>query len=161
MLVQVFENLDRWIQKQNGLVINEGGRLIEQCNFKILGQSALFEAPLSLALAATGDLDAYTNASYAVCKYLDTLLEEYGMHLDPLSKAIWMPEETEYTSLYQGEYVEVLLAKPEYVLLSKAIKDPKRNREIVIEYLASAPSRLFMDLCEKYQVDLENFLKSS
>jgi hypothetical protein len=61
--------------------------------------------------------------------------------------------------LFLGQYVEALLARPEYVLISKALKARDKNRNLIIEYLAKSPSELFLGLAQKYQVDLEWFLR--
>jgi len=159
MIVNAFKELNRWIQQQNTLSVQDSSRLIHSCEFKLLGQSALLEASLSISLAATGDVDAYTNAEYPVCKQLDRFLEGYGMHLDPFSHEVWMPEETTYSLLFKGQYLDLYVADPEYVLLSKALKAPERNMDTIVQYLANEPTELFFDLCEQYGVDLEEFLK--
>jgi hypothetical protein len=51
-----------------------------------------------------------------------------------------------------------LLAEPEAVLVSKALKAPAKNRQLLVEYLASGPSDRFMKLVAKHTVDLEQFL---
>lgn len=155
MLLKIFKKLDNWIQDEKEEAISSSGRIISDCQFKVLGQFALLEADLALSIAATADLDAYSNASYAVVKQLDILLSEYGMHYDPMSSEIWMPKETKYDQLYQGVALSAYIARPEYVLLSKALKAPERNIALLIQYLASGPSSLFLELCETYSVDLE------
>lgn len=158
MLLEIFKKLDRWIIQENEKARDEGARLIAHAEFKILGQAALLEAQLSLELAQTGDVDAYTNATHLVLHHLDELLFGYGMHLDKLSDEIWMPEETTYSSVYKGEYIEMLIAVPEYVLVSKALKAPRKNAGVIVQYLAAGPSPFFFNLCDKYEVDLEQFL---
>jgi len=77
---------------------------------------------------------------------------------DELSNEIWMPEETKYISIYKGQSVDGYYAEPEYVLLSKALKAPEKNKNLIIQYISIGPSQLFLDLCSKYQVNLEVFL---
>ncbi len=69
-----------------------------------------------------------------------------------------MPAETQYSELYSGRFVRLLLADPEAVLVSKALKAPVRNRPLLTEYLAKGASDRFLKLASKYAVDLEQFL---
>ena len=43
-------------------------------------------------------------------------------------------------------------------LISKALKAPEKNRNILIEYLAKNPTDNFFMLAEKYKVNLESFV---
>jgi len=93
-----------------------------------------------------------------IFKKLDELLKAEGKILDPDWQQIWMPEETEYDNFYRGKFVTALIAQPEYVLISKALKAPAKNRALIVEYLANAASKKFETLAEKYKVDLGQFL---
>jgi hypothetical protein len=57
-----------------------------------------------------------------------------------------------------GPFVRLLLAEPEAILLSKAIKAPDKNRALITEYLAQGASDRFLELAKKYNLDLEQFL---
>lgn len=54
--------------------------------------------------------------------------------------------------------MELSIAEPEAVLVSKALKAPDKNRVLITDYLAHGPSPRFLALAEKYHVDLEQFL---
>jgi oligoendopeptidase F len=54
--------------------------------------------------------------------------------------------------------VTLKVADEESVLLSKATKAPAKNAALLTEYLASGASERFMELAEKYGLDLEQFL---
>ena len=142
-----------------------GGPPLGRAVFRILGQTALIEAQIDLELAATMDVDAYANpADWVITQKFDELLHGSGRHWDPHSSEIWMPEETEYTPLYTGRAVDALLAAPEYVLLSKAIKAPIKNRNLMIEFLSklepqTPQGRRFLELASKYGLDLEQFVR--
>jgi hypothetical protein len=69
-----------------------------------------------------------------------------------------MPREARYDAFFKGRFVRVLLADPESILLSKALKAPAKNRQLIVEYLASGASERFLGLARKYHVDLEQFL---
>ncbi len=158
MLKNIFKTLDKWIAEENKARRTDGALEIDKAEFRVLGQTALLESQLELHLIATQDVDAYVKAQQEVYKKLDELLKAEGKHLDPDWRQIWMPEETEYDELYTGKLVTALIAKPEYVLISKALKAPKKNRALIVEYLASGASKKFEVLAEKYKVDLEQFL---
>ncbi len=155
---EIFKELDDWIIESNK---QEELPSIAACYFQVIGQNALLEANCSLTLFQTADIDAYTNAQYDVVKKLNDLLEPLGKHYDILSREIWMPKETSYLPLFDGVYVQVTYALPEYVLLSKALKAPHKNRALLIEYLASPPSALFMNLAKQYEVDLSQILEDA
>lgn len=80
-----------------------------------------------------------------------------GRELDPVGHEV-MPPETRYTDFFRGRFVRVLLADPEAILLSKALKAPARNRQLIVEYLALGASDRFLELAQKYRLDLEQFL---
>lgn len=157
MLLQVFKRLDEWVQQENRRRNQAGTLPLDRATFRVLGQTALIEAQVDLDIPATLDVDAYTQASQVITNVLDQLLQLSGRSWDKHSGEIWMPEETEYIPFYNGGYVEASLAKLEYVLLSKAIKAPKKNHDLITEYLVKGASDLFLTLAAKYELDLEDF----
>lgn len=110
-------------------------------------------------LAATVDVDIYRVLEYSVNRKLVSLLEEEGKTLDPVGHEAWMPKETEWNSIFEGEYVSGYIAKPEYIMISKALKSPEKNRVLLLEYLAMDPPEQFFELAKKYEIKLEDFLK--
>jgi len=50
-----------------------------------------------------------------------------------------MPRESQYLPRFSGRFVTLLLADPEAIILSKAVKALAKNRALVTEYLASCP----------------------
>lgn len=158
MLKTVFQQLDRWIESENEHRRNGGGALFPKTVIKVLGQSALFEAKVDLHLAATMDVDAYTEAEWVITKKFDELLRKHGRHWDAHSSEIWMPHETQYAPLFSGQHVEASLAEPDYVLLSKALKAPIKNRNLITDYLAKGASDRFLELAGRYHLDLEQFV---
>lgn len=158
MLRRVAEALDDWVIEEN-LAARAGGVLaFRPCTIRVLGQTALFEAHVPLTLAATRDVDVRADYDDAVRRAFERLLAAEGRELDPLGHEIWMPAETQYSELYSGKFVRVLLADLEAVLVSKALKAPAKNRALVTEYLAKGASDRFLKLAAKYGVDLEQFL---
>lgn len=86
------------------------------------------------------------------------MLETYKKVLDPVGHEAWMPRETRYTVLFRGVHVTGQLAQPLFVLLSKALKAPTKNKALIVEYLASGPPREFFQLATKYGLQLERFV---
>lgn len=57
-----------------------------------------------------------------------------------------------------GALVRLLVADPEAVLVSKALKAPSKNLALLTEYLAFGASQRFIDLAHRYNVNLEQFV---
>jgi hypothetical protein len=159
MLKKIFKKLDIWIGEQSAYRVREGMLSIGVCEIKVIGQTALLEAEISLHIPATMDVDVFANYEDSVRRRFAELLKENGKELDSVRHEAWMPKETEYESFFDGKWLKTYLAKPEYVLLSKAMKAPTKNKALIVEYLASEPPAIFFKLAEKYKVDLEQFLE--
>ncbi len=158
MLRGIAERLDRWIVDRNVEAREEGLLAIPACKIQVLGQFALIEGGVPLTLAATKDVDVRGNFEHGVRKELERLLRREGYELDPVGHEIWMPRETRYADLFVGAFVRVLLAEPDAVLLSKALKAPKKNAALITEYVAQGASERFLKLATKYGIDLEQFV---
>jgi len=159
MLAGIFERLDLWVAGENRLAGAQGFREIPKSEFRVVGQAALLEAKLNFSVAATVDVDILNNAKHEVVAKLREILISEGLELDSLSHQIWMPDETEYADLYQGEWVRAFLAGTEYIMLSKALKAPAKNAVLIRNYVAHQPSGSFFELCDKYSVDLKSILE--
>lgn len=158
MLLNVFRKLDNFIELENQNRRDDGLFLLPKCELKLVGQMALFERNLQLNLIATVDVGAYYKMDYIIKKKLETLLKDEGLIFDEFSNEIWMHKETEYDDFFIGQWFSVLIAKPEYILISKIIKAKSKNKNLIISYLATTPSDLFLSLVEKYKISLEEFL---
>jgi hypothetical protein len=159
MLLEVFEELDEWAKATNRENLDEGMMPIGKCLIQVVGQTALLEAKLDINLAATADVDVHQQIEYTFRKKFEELLKKHGKFLDPVGHEAWMPEETKYKTIFKGRHVEGAIAEPEFVLISKALKAPKRNRDLIAEYLGGEPTDLFYQLAKKYKVPLEGFVK--
>lgn len=158
MLIRVAEALDEWIAVQNKSLRAEGLPLLKPCKLKVIGQTALLETGFPLRLASTLGVDIRADLDFAVQKQLQSLLSERDRTLDPLAHEAWMPRETRYKKIFEGQFVQLLIADAEAVLLSKALKAPAKNRVLLTEYLAHGPSERFLNLAQKYNLDLEQLL---
>jgi len=158
MLRQVARQLDDWIAAQNREARREGLPTIRSCHIRVVGQTALLEVGVPLTLVATRDVDVTADYESAVEAEFRRLLRMKGRELNPLGHEIWMPRETRYSMLHAGRSVELSVADPEAVLVSKALKAPDKNLALIIEYLARGPSTRFLTLAKKYRINLEQFL---
>jgi len=158
MLVAIAERLDAWVVERNLEARAEGMLTHPPCTIHLLGQTALLELGVPLRLAVTNDVDVHANYGAAIEAELRRLLKQAGKELDPLGEEVWMPRETRYQRLYAGEFVTLKVADADAVLISKALKAPRKNRALIVEYLARGATPRFMQLAHKYRVDLEAFL---
>ena len=157
-MIRVLQRLDEWVAQENALLRADGLLGHRGGEIRIVGQTALLLADTGLQLAATQDVDVRADLEFPVRKALERLLAREGLHLDPVGHEAWMPAETEYREIYAGVYVQGLIAEPDFVLLSKALKAPQKNRALLIEYLARGPSERFLALAQAYELDLEQLL---
>ncbi len=158
MFADVLKELDAWMIEENEELRAEDLPLVRACTIRLFGQSALMEAELGIPLAATQDVDVIADYEYAVKKKFEELLERRNLIVDPVGHEAWMPKETEYEIDYQGRYVTGLVAHPDFVLISKALKAPAKNRILLTDYLAQGASDRFLRLADTYNLDLEQFL---
>jgi hypothetical protein len=154
---KIYLALDKWCVKENILRRSLGSLLIKPFRVRLLGQTALIELKPKLKLFQTHDVDAYADFEYSVMKKFEELLKKTKKIYDRLSYEIWMPEETEYQTIFKGELLTVQIAKIEYILISKAKMDPTKNKTLLAEYLKKGPSQLFLKLAKKYGIKLEQF----
>lgn len=158
MFLELAKQLDDWMAERNLEARTGGWAQYRPCTIKILGQMALMEAGTSLTLAATKDVDVYADFDHGVKREFERLLAAEGYELDPVGNEVWMPRETRYTELFKGRFVHLLVAEPDAILLSKALKAPAKNRTLIVEYLAKGASHRFVALARKYHLDLEQFV---
>ncbi len=153
-LAAVFERLDQWVTAENQSATIEGFRLLPKSIFRVVGQAALLEANVLFNVAATVDVDVLNNAKHEVVAKLSELLMAEGLELDPLSNEIWMPSETRYIEIFNGDWVTAMRAETEFIMVSKALKAPSKNRVLLRNYVATRPPTSFFKMCEKYNVDV-------
>lgn len=158
MILKIFKKLDRVISDENSRRRINSSLPIPRFYIKLLGQMALFESKIELSLASTMDLDVYANYNSAAKKEFEMILNKFGFALDPTSNEIWMPEETEYEKIYNGMSFDGCVAKPEYVLISKAKMAKEKNRNLILQYISKFNSKIFNDLVIRYKIDIESFL---
>ena len=115
------------------------------------------EVAAKLHPIATVDLDTKVKTKGMTLDKFKELLKEENLVLDDLSNEIWLPEETEYIDFFEGEYVKCKRALPLYLLVSKAIKAPEKNRVLIQNALIEYEDEL-ADLILKYEGNLDYFM---
>ena len=137
----LFKKLDLWCVKENQKRRRDGALSIKPFLLRIVGQTALHLSGVDLHLNRTHDIDAYANFEYIVMRQFETLLKQVGKIYDRYSYQIWMPPETRYETYYKGSLLTVEISKIEYVLISKALKEPIKNKLLLKQYLKKEPDR--------------------
>lgn len=110
-----------------------------------------------LHLVATSDFDGLLRGEVPTADIFKVCVQKAGFTYDEQSEFIWLPEETEYEVLYESELLMMDSPKPIYLIVSKAVKAREKNRQLIIDAIATFDDQLF-ELLEKYEVDLEFFL---
>ena len=159
MLKEVFGKLDAWITKENRARGARSVALLPKVQIRVIGQTALIEANLKLEIVATMDVDLMDQIEHTIGQQFEELLKAFGKTVDPVGHEAWMPQETEYHEIFKGDWLIGSLAKPVFIVLSKAKFAPEKNRNLIVDYLASDDlDVLIFDLAEKYSVDLDLFV---
>ncbi len=102
VLVRIAQSFDKWIVREN-IELRKGGLPpIRPCTIKVVGQAALLESGIALALAATNDVDVRADYAYPVEQEFVRLLTANDRTLDPVGHEAWVPRETRYQPAFVG-----------------------------------------------------------
>jgi hypothetical protein len=88
-----------------------------------------------LNLIQTGDVDALIQADYFYKSELKKILPKYGFIYDEDSPYIFIPEDSHFNSFASLSLIEVDVIDPESALVSKAVKAPEKNKNLIREAL--------------------------
>lgn len=139
-LKKLFQRFETSLKKETAELRAAGGmRPTEKVTCKIVGQVALLLANLPCDVAATTDIDILFEPTYAKNKTLETLCLDYGLTLESDHHLIWMPKETVYQPLYQGDWVKVFFAEALYVIASKCKFKRDKDKKLIQNYLRFFP----------------------
>ncbi len=155
-----FADLDKRIRKINSERRVEGLIPVPMSRIRLLGQISLLvhdEVSAFLALAQTGDLDAFLDMSYVVKVELKKSLLKQGLIYDEDSPMIWIPSGAKYEKIFSFESVVVEAIDPESALVSKAVKAPEKNRQLIRQAIASGKFGTLVDRILKNGGKLEDF----
>jgi hypothetical protein len=160
-LKTLFSELNVTVEKIDRERRAEGLLPIPKAKVQLLGQMSLLSndkvSPL-LSLAQTGDLDALLRMEHVVKVELKRLLQKHGLIYDEDSSLIWIPPGAMFEALFDLDHVTVESIDPESALVSKAVKAPKKNKQLIREAIASDAFPTLVDRILANGGKLENFV---
>lgn len=134
LIKEIFTKLDKCVEEENLRRREDGGLPLKKSKVIILGQtSLLLDKKLSakLDLLQTADLDAKLEMEYFVKQKLQELLTENGLVYDEDSEKVFIPKGSKQLNLFDLKNVVVKRLDSESVIVSKAVKAPEKNRQLV------------------------------
>jgi hypothetical protein len=128
------------LQKENLRRREDGILLIPKAEVTLLGQMSLLlndRVSMVLSLAQTGDMDAHLRMEHFAKQELKKLLQARGWIYDEDSDFIWLPSDSTYEDLFHFDTVKVRVIDSESALVSKAVKAPEKNKQLIRQAIAS------------------------
>ncbi len=157
----IFETLNQLIDQENTERREDGRYLLKAGEIRILGQMSLLlneKVSSILTLAQTADMDAKITLDYFVKSNLKKLLVENGFIYDEDSDLVWIPPHASFIKLYEFRYLTIYIIDPESALVSKAVKAPKKNEQLIADAIATGKFPGLEDRILKEGGSLENFI---
>ena len=134
LIKEIFTRLDKCIEEENLQRREDGGLTLKKSKVIILGQTSLLldkKLSVKLDLLQTADLDAKLEMEYFVRQKLQELLKENGLIYDEDSEKVYIPKGSKNLDLFDFKNVAVKRLDSESVIVSKAVKAPEKNRQLV------------------------------
>ncbi|NDC22904.1 MAG: hypothetical protein EB078_11295 [Proteobacteria bacterium] len=156
----IFKELNERVDFINKERLVEGGLRVSKAEVRLLGQMSLLvnkKVSAILSLAQTADIDAQLDMDSVVKKELTSILKKYGLIYDEDSKLIWIPPGAKFEILFDLKNVVVKSIDPESALVSKAVKAPEKNKQLIREAIASGKFKTLIARIEKNGGKLEFF----
>jgi hypothetical protein len=126
----------------------------------VLGQQGLLirkDKMKNLHLVMTTDFDGNLRGEPPLGDIFKKKLKEFGLTYDEKSQYIWLPDETEYEGIYESDVIFLDSPLPIYLITSKALKAPEKNKQLVISAIEEYGEDL-LKLFDKYKVDMTKFI---
>lgn len=161
LLIDVFTALENSIEVENSERIKSGAKLISRARITILGQSSLLVQPqltTYLELVQTGDLDAKLQCDYFIKKKLKEILPQYGLIYDEDSEKIFIPPKSKFSEFINYKNIFVNVIDPESALVSKAVKAPKKNKQLIRSAISTGGFPNLVERILEEGGNLENFI---
>lgn len=135
---KLLQDLDGWLQDENIRRITTDDEMLKPVEISLMGQFALLVSLPEEPLNATSDLDAVIRGDQRVKEFLKERLLEHHLIIDDDAELIQMPKATKWDLFYQGKFLSVLIARPEYIVASKCqfkrIKDKQQLQNLLKKY---------------------------
>ena len=139
LLQDLIERIEASILLANAERGSEGLPEFGQVEIRLLGQFGLLVHPKAsseLQPAATRDIDATLRGEWSARWIVRSVINQSGYTYDDLSNEIWLPPEAQFELLHDSQCLKVEVIAPLFNLLSKAVKAPERNRNLIVEGIA-------------------------
>jgi hypothetical protein len=159
-LEQLFKELNNRIEQLISERRDEGLLPIPKSKIQILGQMSLLaneKVSLLLSLAQTGDFDAFLRMDHVVKNELQELLKRQNLIYDEDSSLVWIPPKARFEPMFDLNHVVVELIDPESALVSKAVKAPAKNKQLIREAITSGAFPTLVDRILENNGKLEYF----
>lgn len=156
----IFSELNNRIEDINSERINSGIPALARAEVQILGQMSLLaneKISIFLSLAQTADLDALLKMDSVIKKELVKILKAYGLIYDEDSPLVWKPKGTKFELLFDFKNVVVTNIDAESALVSKAVKAPEKNKQLIREAIVSGKFPNLISRIEANGGKLESF----
>jgi hypothetical protein len=160
-LERLFMELNTRIERLNRVRRDKGLLSTPKSKVQILGQMSLLaneKVSLLLSLAQTGDFDAFLRMDHAVKIELLQLLKREHLIYDEDSSLVWIPPRARFELMLDLNHVLVELINPESALVSKAVKAPEKNKQLIREAITSGAFPTLVDRILENDGKLENFI---
>ncbi len=156
----LFKELDTRIEAVNHKRTKEGVMPLPRAEVILLGQMSLLaneRVSMLLTLAQTADMDALLTMDAVLKEELRKVLKKHGMVYDEDSHLVWVPKGATFGKLFAFKNVIVKAIDPESALVSKAVKAPDKNKQLIREAIALGKFPHLVDRIEKNGGNLEFF----
>ena len=133
-VLQVIEELGKVIESENKIREELGAVPLRPTAIRILGQMSLLlndDVSSQIRLFATQDVDAHIEGDSFVAESFRRLLGERNLEFDFLSTEIWIPADASYIRIYDSQRLSCEILDPISALVSKAIKAPEKNWNLI------------------------------
>lgn len=161
LIRELFTELNQRIEEISRERRDEGLLPISKARVQLLGQISLMineKAAMELSLAQTGDLDAILTMDGIVKTELKKALSKHGLIYDEDSYLIWIPPAARFEKLFDFDHIIIESIDAESALVSKAVKAPSKNRQLIREAIASEKFPTLVDRILENGGKLENFV---
>jgi hypothetical protein len=161
LIKDLFTELNQRIEEIIRQRRDDGLLPIPKARVQLLGQISLLiieKAAVELSLAQTGDLDALLTMDDIVKAELKKTLSKHGLIYDENRYLIWIPPEARFERLLDLDHILIEFIDAESALVSKAVKAPTKNKQLIREAIASEKFPTLVDRILKNGGRLEDFV---
>lgn len=137
---KMFEALNTRLEEVNRERIEDGTLRLPKAEVTLLGQMSLLaddKVSAVLSLAQTGDMDAILKMNTIVKNEFKGILKKHGLIYDEDSHLVWIPPKSKFQEFADYSTIKVNVIDPESALVSKAVKAPEKNKQLIREAIAS------------------------